>query len=914
MASYFHVVDVISADVPPSNSYYVRLRFNGQTRRTSIKENVALWNERFCFDMRENEDASSELTLEAANKDHVNGRLLLKLFIVAGTDKIILQSNKGRDRGLNDIYNFMLENKDQYDEDNSVEQPPPPVVLWRPDAVPTKINPDFEPGRVIEKMRYLFVRVIKARMLPDMDANGSLDPYVEVKFGPRNKGLTRHLVRNKNPEWNETFAFPFRNKNMPSVDVVVNDKDLVKDDFVGMVQFDLKDIPYRSPDDVPLEPSWYPLLGLDRRKLAKAKLLLAIWIGSQADEAFRHVWEPSYRPKMYDNPNLWCLRVTIVEARHVTVGNKEDDEDEDEASSFTYSDNDTDPDIDNDDIDKDDIDIYREVFCKARLGYQIQKTGAAKEQVMTNAGSTIYDWRWQEDIVFVAAEPFFECELKLIVIIASRGKDDIIGKLTVPLSSIVKRGESGHFDTVPGKWYDLKSPAALQLDGFMDNGNDSSIGTRIYLQTFLDGGYNIVSGSEGYIDDTRPADKTLWSLPIGRVHLGILRITGLPDGSTMNPYCVAKYGDMWVRSRIIVDCSEYVFNEQHTWSVYDIATVLTVGIFDYCPQNNGMHDEIGKVRIHLSSLETDRIYAHSYPLIVANPDGIMKAGELQLAVKLTSESPINMLRMYAQPTLPKMHYTHPLTVMDQDKLRHQAARVMALRLGRVEPPLRSEVVAYMCNAEGGYNRWSMRKSKANFYRLMQVAAPFITLLDGLRTVRSWKNPGVTLLAHVVFLLCLWLHELLPRMVLLCVALKALWNYRFRPTRPPYVDDHLSLLSSVLQDELNEEFDTVESTHWDLVRMRYDRLRSLGSMVQASLGDVASAVEKIHLLVTWRDPRATAIFQLLTVMAALLVYVVPIKVLVGVAGFYIMRHPRFRRKTPPIANFFSRLPSRHGSLL
>nr|ABA96012.2 C2 domain containing protein [Oryza sativa Japonica Group] len=737
MATTYLVVEVISADIPSSSNtsqtnYSVELHFNSQSKSTTIKENVAVWNERFSFDMRQREDPSGNLILEAAvycfdqmsnsksllgkvllpekyfhrhsanvdpmqytldNTEGVNAKVLLKLFLTDAVDRILLETedrhtHQTEGNGLNGIYNYLFQTNYGYGKDQHDD----PVVLETAGFDLMEINPNFEPGRLFERMQLLFVRVIKARKLPDMDANGSLDPYVEVKFGAYNRGVTRCFKRNKNPEWNETFAFSFQHDKIPSptVDIVVNDKDLVRDDFVGKLHLDLKNIPKRSLDDVPLEPTWYPLLDQDGTKLAQASLLLAIWIGSQADEAYRHVGLSGFRG-----------------LGHLEVGKQR-----------------------------------------------------------TTSGS----YEWKEDLLFVAAEPFFEDDLELHVIVANPGKDEVvIGQQTVPLSSIVKGGdEHDHFDVMPSKWFDLKNPDKPQFDSSVDDGNDNSSRMRICLKNMLDGRYRIVHDSKGYMDDTRPADRKLWRPPVGRVHLGILRATGLPlrmGKSTVNPYCVAKYGDKWVRTRTILDGPEHVFNEQHTWSVYDIATVLTAGVFDHFPHTRKAHREIGKVQIHLSCLETDRVYAHSYPLIILNRRGFKKAGELQIAVKLSSESFISLLGMYARSTLPKMHYEHPLTVMEEDKFRSEVAEVMALRFSRVEPPLRSEIVAYMCNATGGTSCWS----------------------------------------------------------------------------------------SVHPDEIDEEFDSVESS-----------------------------------------------------------CSIDLKVLVGIAGFYIMRHPRFRKKnnTPSIVeNFFRRLPDK-----
>lgn len=107
--------------------------------------------------------------------------------------------------------------------------------------------------------------------------------------------------------------------------------------------------------------------------------------------------------------------------------------------------------------------------------------------------------------------------------------------------------------------------------------------------------------------------------------------------------------------------------------------MITLAVFDNChlgyDRNNGggggsVRDaRIGKVRIRLSTLEADRIYTHSYPLIVLQPTGVKKMGELQLAVRFTCLSIMNTIYLYGHPLLPKMHYLHPFTVNQLDSLR-----------------------------------------------------------------------------------------------------------------------------------------------------------------------------------------------------------------------------------------------------
>jgi hypothetical protein len=125
---------------------------------------------------------------------------------------------------------------------------------------------------------------------------------------------------------------------------------------------------------------------------------------------------------------------------------------------------------------------------------------------------------------------------------------------------------------------------------------------------------------------------------------------------------------------------------------------------------------IGKIRIRLSTLESDRVYTNAYPLLIVTPQGIKKMGELELAVRLSSASTLNLMHAYLQPPLPRMHYFYPLDHKQIENLRVAAMNIVALRLMRSEPAMRQEVVQFMLDTDA--ERWSMRRSKANYYRIM----------------------------------------------------------------------------------------------------------------------------------------------------------------------------------------------------
>ncbi|PWA82850.1 C2 calcium-dependent membrane targeting [Artemisia annua] len=744
---------------------------------------------------------------------------------------------------------------------------------------------------LVEPMQYLFVRVVKAQDLPSMDVTGSLDPYVEVRVG-NYKGITRHFSKQSNPEWNTVFAFSKERMQATVLDVVVKDKDTLKDDFVGIVRVNLHDVPTRVPPDSPLAPEWYRLEDKNGEK-RKGELMLAVWIGTQADEAFPDAFLADTamshvdgsissvftRSKVYQSPRLWYVRVNVIEVQDLVWFEKN---------------------------------RFPDVYVKAQINNQVLRT----KQVQARTGNAL----WNEDMMFVAAEPF---EDHLVLTIEDRvgpGKDEMLGKVFIPLNTVARRADDR---MIHSQWFNLQDPFDHDIDEKEKRKKDRKFATRLHLRVCLDGGYHVLDESTQYSSDLRPSAKQLWRPSVGIIELGILNATGIHPmktrhgKGTTDAYCVAKYGHKWVRTRTVIDSLVPKFNEQYTWEVYDPSTVLTVGVFDNAQlenESNSKDVRIGKIRIRISTLETGRVYTHSYPLLMLHPTGVKKMGELHLAIRFSSTSMMNMMYMYSKPLLPKMHYVRPLTVIQLEMLRHQAVGIVAARLSRAEPPLRKEIVEYMTDANS--HLWSMRRSKANFFRLMSVFSGVLAVSKWFGEVCLWRNPITTVLVHILFVMLVSFPELILPTVFLYMFLIGLWNYWFRAQYPPHMNTKLSYADGVNPDELDEEFDTFPTSRSpDIVRHRYDRLRSVAGRIQSVVGDIASQGERLQGLLSWRDPRATVIFMMFCLVAAFVLYTTPFQVLVILGGFYVMRHPRLRHRLPSAPlNFFRRLPARTDSML
>ncbi|KAK2400661.1 FT-interacting protein [Trifolium repens] len=742
---------------------------------------------------------------------------------------------------------------------------------------------------LVEQMFYLYVRVVKAKELPPNPVTGNVSPYVEVKVG-NYKGKTRHFEKKMNPEWKQVFAFSKEKIQSSVVEVFVRDKEMVaRDDYIGKVEFDMHEVPTRVPPDSPLAPQWYRLENLKGETRTRGEVMLAVWMGTQADEAFPEAWHSdsasvkgegvyNIRSKVYVNPKLWYLRVNVIEAQDVEPHDK------------------TQP---------------PQVFVKAQVGQQVLKTKLCPTKTPNPM--------WNEDLVFVAAEPFEENLVLTVENKASPGKDEVVAKLTLPLNKFEMRMDHR---PVHSRWYNVERFGFGVLEG--DKGNELKFSSRLHLRVCLEGAYHVLDESTMYISDTRPTARQLWKQPIGILEVGILSAQGLSPMKTNNgksstdAYCVAKFGMKWVRTRTITESFNPKWNEQYTWEVHDPCTVITFGVLDNCHLGGGSSSQqsgaktndakIGKVRIRLSTLEMDRIYTNSYPLLVLKPNGLKKMGELQLAIRFTCLSLSHIIYLYGHPLLPKMHYLHPFTVNQLDSLRYQAMNIVATRLGRAEPPLRKEVVEYMLDVDS--HIWSLRRSKANFFRIVSLFSGLISMSKWLGEVQKWKNPVTSILVHVLFFILICYPELILPTIFLYMFLIGIWNFRKRPRHPPHMDTKISWAEAAHPDELDEEFDTFPTSKaQDVIRMRYDRLRSVAGRIQTVVGDIATQGERLQALLSWRDPRATFLFVIFCLVAAVALYVTPFKMVISIAGIFWLRHPKFRSKLPSApSNFFKRLPS------
>nr|XP_010930774.1 FT-interacting protein 7 [Elaeis guineensis] len=791
-----------------------------------------------------------------------------------------------------------VEARPQPKSDYVLKETQPPVAARRGYRGGAKIASTYD---LVEQMEYLYVNIVKARNLPAMDITGSVDPYVEVKVG-NFIGKTQHVERNQNPEWDQVFAFSKEQLQADRVEVWVKDRGVLRDGLVGKVSVPLVEVPWRLPPDSPLAPQWYRLEDAERREeVGRGEVMMAVWKGSQADEAYPEAWHSDAhtipleavlhtRSKVYFAPRLCYLRVHAIAAQDL--------------------------------VPSEETRLQPETHVKVQLGSQIRFTRPSPVRSLNPS--------WNEEFMLVGCEPFDEPVIITVEDRLAPGRDVPLGRLVLNKPRIPTQAD--HRRIMPNQWFDLSKPTFFSEDTTTttseERRRDSKFSSKLHLRIFYDAAYHVIDEPIQYSSDFQPSSKPLRKQSIGILELGILSAKDLvpmklSNGvATADAYCVARYGPKWVRTRTLLGSLSPKWNEQYTWDVFDPCTVLTIAVFDNCQlhnngnkNGNGSKDQrIGKIRIRLSTLETNKLYTHYYPLLSIQPSGLKKIGELHLAIRFTCTAWTNMVTLYTKPMFPKMHYVKPIPVLQMNYLRTQAMGVVMSRLARAEPPLRREVVEYVLDV--GSHLFSVRRSKANFGRIVLLLSGVTAVARWFDGIRNWKNPVTTILVHALFLILVFYPALiLPTVFLYLFAIGA-WNYGSRPTEPPHMDTELSCAETVTTEDLDEEFDPfVTRKSIEVVRRRYDRLRSVAGRVQELVGFLATQGERVQGLLSWRDPRATGIFIVFSAILAVVFYAAPIQVVLVVVGLYVLRHPRLRSKMPSVPyNFFRRLPAMSDMLL
>lgn len=110
----------------------------------------------------------------------------------------------------------------------------------------------------------LRIKILNGQSLAKKDIFGASDPYVRIDLNTLSGDinidsvLTKTKKKTLNPVWNEEFVFRVKPSEHKLVFQVFDENRLTRDDFLGMVELSLNNIP-KEQDNRAIPPKHYPL-------------------------------------------------------------------------------------------------------------------------------------------------------------------------------------------------------------------------------------------------------------------------------------------------------------------------------------------------------------------------------------------------------------------------------------------------------------------------------------------------------------------------------------------------------------------------------------------------------------------------------------------------------------------------------
>ncbi|XP_049831322.1 E3 ubiquitin-protein ligase Nedd-4 isoform X7 [Schistocerca gregaria] len=132
-------------------------------------------------------------------------------------------------------------------------------------------------GHPVEPTTKLRLRVIAGHHLAKKDIFGASDPYVRIDLNTVNGDetidsvLTKTKKKTLNPQWNEEFVFRVKPAEHKLVLQVFDENRLTRDDFLGMVEVNLLNLP-KEQEGRTIPPKQYTLLPRRLDKFARSRV------------------------------------------------------------------------------------------------------------------------------------------------------------------------------------------------------------------------------------------------------------------------------------------------------------------------------------------------------------------------------------------------------------------------------------------------------------------------------------------------------------------------------------------------------------------------------------------------------------------------------------------------------------------
>uniref|UniRef100_H3D2W8 Multiple C2 domains, transmembrane 2b n=1 Tax=Tetraodon nigroviridis TaxID=99883 RepID=H3D2W8_TETNG len=354
--------------------------------------------------------------------------------------------------------------------------------------------------------------------------------------------------------------------------------------------------------------------------------------------------------------------------------------------------------------------------------------------------------------------------------------------------------------------------------------------------------------------------RTLKNLSdVGFLQVKVLKATDLLAADLngkSDPFCVLELGHDRLLSHTVYKSLNPEWNQVFALPVRDVHDVLVVTVFD--EDGDKAPDFLGKAAVPLLSIRHGQ--AVTYPLKKEDLGGLSK-GSITLELELLFNPVRASLRTF-QPRERRFAEDNP--------------------------------------------KFSKKALSRNVLRVQVLYRTISASLQYMKSCFQWESVQRSLLAFLVFVLTVWYWEVY--MLPFFLALLMVWNYlHLGAARLPHP---LEMREDSMDLEDEDEDDEKEAERKGLME-KIHMVQEIIITVQNLLDTIASFGERIKNTFNWSVPFLSCLALLLFAVAALLLYLVPLRYIVltwGINKFTKKLRNPYSIDNNEVLDFLSRVPS------
>eukprot|EP00668_Euglena_longa_P004935 GGOE01005794.1.p1 GENE.GGOE01005794.1~~GGOE01005794.1.p1 ORF type:complete len:830 (-),score=178.65 GGOE01005794.1:273-2762(-) len=379
-----------------------------------------------------------------------------------------------------------------------------------------------------------------------------------------------------------------------------------------------------------------------------------------------------------------------------------------------------------------------------------------------------------------------------------------------------------------------------------------------------------------------------------------LRLDELRVATKYNVVVVMKYERHWVTFPVnnTID-SSIKLNRVFQIVARDPRAQVTIAIVARLQLSSRV---LGIVHIRVSSAKPFEWQQQSFPLLTRGSKWCHQHGFLTASILVEAPSFLRLCREYLRPPLAPRYYNHPWTDEQLNAFKKYQKEAILVFLSKQEFPIDHNVASDMLAHE--FVKFEFGLVKAHFRRCKAALLPLQCAWRTIHDVMHWKNPPVSFVANVLWVLAMYYPREIFTLFFLVVSVKAAIFF-IGPHPLPLMDPSLS-------GGMNED-DEEEAKKAGIIvtlQRKIERFEHVATRVQAIMDKAASALEAFVSLFCFTDYTITAIIMMALTALCILIWLFPFNLLLAVLGLILLRHPSLRKPTPsPPLCLLSRLPNK-----